>query len=98
MTQNQQFDFSRADELRGKLKGEITSITGRLNKTQKMIEEVREWWKGGSEELFIKSFEKTKKDIVKGLEKWLEGYQSLLKETAKIKEIQDAELRRVLSK
>ena len=98
MTQNQQFDFNRAAELRSKLKSELSVVTDRLNKTQRMIEDVREWWKGGSEELFIRNFEKTKKDVVKGLEKWFEDYQKLLKEAAIIKEVQDAELRKVLNK
>ena len=98
MTQYQQFDFGRAADLRGKLRGELSSITDRLNKTQKMVEDVREWWKGGSEELFIRNFEKTKKDVVRGLEKWFEDYQKLLKEAINIKETQDSELRRMLSK
>ncbi|GHU50695.1 hypothetical protein AGMMS49975_02240 [Clostridia bacterium] len=94
---NQQFDFSKATELQGKLKNEISSITDTLNKTQTMVEGVREWWKGGSEEAFIKNFENTKKDVIKGLDKWLAEYQKLIKDVAKTKEEQDNALKKALS-
>ena len=94
MAHNQRFDFDRAADLQTKLKGEINAITDRLNKTQNMVEGVREWWKGGSEEAFIKNFEATKREVVKGLEKWFEENRKLISEVAKVKEDQDAELRK----
>jgi uncharacterized protein YukE len=96
MATNQQFDFGKANELKGKLKNEITSITETLNKTKTMVEGVREWWKGGSEEEFIRNFDKTKKEVIKGLEKWLDEYQKLIQQVAKVKEEQDKEITKAL--
>ena len=96
MAQTQRFDFDRAADLQSKLKGEISAIIDTLNKTQNMVEGVREWWKGGSEEAFIRNFEKTKKEVIRGLEKWLEENRKFIGEVAKVKEDQDTELRRAL--
>jgi len=97
MAANQQFDFGKARELEAKLKNEINSIKETLRQTKFKVESVREWWKGGSEEGFIRNFENTKKDVEKGLERWLDSYQKLIREVAITKEEQDAALKRALS-
>ena len=93
----QHFDFGKAKELEAKLKNEINSIKETLNQTKVKVESVREWWKGGSEEGFIRNFENTKKDVEKGLERWLDSYQILIREVAMTKEEQDAALKKALS-
>ncbi|MCL2048455.1 MAG: hypothetical protein FWG87_06980 [Defluviitaleaceae bacterium] len=98
MSAVQQFDFGKATELESKIKNEINAINDTLNKTQTMVETCREWWKGGSEEGFIGNFSKTKKDVSKGLQKWLDEYQKLMKDVARVKKDQDTELKKALNK
>jgi len=93
------FDFDKAKALEATLVKEIDSINNTLNgiQTQK-VEPVRDWWSGGSEEAFIKNFEKTKKDVSKNLQKWLEEYKKLIQDVAKVKKEQEDAVKKALSK
>jgi len=96
---NLEFDFGKAKELEGVFIKEVDTIKTTLDgiQTQK-VEPVREWWKGGSEESFIKNFERTKKDVMKSLQKWLEEYKKLIQDVAKVKEQQEKEVQKALNK
>jgi uncharacterized protein YukE len=91
-----QFDYDKARELETKLVKEIENIKIALDKVNKLVESCREWWKGGSEEAFIRNFMTTRKDVEKSLQRWLEDYRKLLKEVAKEKELQEKELKDAL--
>ena len=80
--ENQKFDFEQAKALQQKLKGRIETVDGMLNKMQTTVNGVRAWWKGGSEEGFIRNFETTRKQIRKGLQEWLRDYEKLTKDIA----------------
>jgi len=86
------FDEGKAEELKSQLKSEIESIKNVLNSIKQKVEAVRDWWKGGSEEGFIRNFNETQKKIIKQLEEWLKSYQDLMKQTVAAKrEVEAAE-------
>jgi uncharacterized protein YukE len=84
-------------KLKSTLTKEIDSITKTLDGTKKRVAGVRSWWKGGSEEGFINNFEKTKKEVEKGLRQWLEDYQRLIDKVEQTKREQDDALKRALN-
>ena len=96
--QTQAFDFGRASDLRNQIKNKINDIDTTLNQISTTVESCREWWKGGSEEGFIKNFDSTKKKIRKGLNDWLNDYEKLMKEVEKAKRESDSALNKALGK
>ncbi|MDR0570750.1 MAG: hypothetical protein LBG71_05990 [Clostridiales Family XIII bacterium] len=93
---NQRFDFDRAAELQKNLKNEIASVMEALDRARALVEGCRAWWKGGSEDAFIKNFERTSKDAGKTLTKWLEGSAKELGGVAAVKKEQEGDLKKVL--
>ncbi|MGF7046940.1 uncharacterized protein YukE [Paenibacillus sp. DS2015] len=94
----QKFDFGEADKLKGKLGSEISKIESDLNNMAKQVAGVTSWWSGGSEVAFIENFEKTKKQVVSGLNEWLTDYKLLIDAVKKNKEESDTFLANQLRK
>ncbi|WMT42046.1 hypothetical protein RE628_06310 [Paenibacillus sp. D2_2] len=93
MAANQQkFDFDQAKNLESKLQSEISKIEADLKKMATMVEGVRSWWSGGSEEAFISNFQTTKGEVVKSLNAWADDYKRLIQKIAEIKQQSDADL------
>jgi uncharacterized protein YukE len=97
MSNIQQFDYERARALEGELVSEIESINETLNRIQTTrVETVREWWRGGSEEAFIRNFESTKREVSRGLRQWLEEYKKIMRDVSRTKDDQEKALTRAL--
>jgi len=96
MAENQQFDFERSQQLRSKITAEIASLDEALNKVQTKVESVREWWRGGSEEGFIRNFLSTRRDVRRGLDRWLKDYDRLVRDVERAKQEQERALEQAL--
>ncbi|GGG02769.1 hypothetical protein [Paenibacillus aceti] len=93
MAANQQkFDFQQAEALKTKLQSEIGKIDADLKRMATMVEGVKSWWSGGSEEAFIANFQTTKTQVSQSLNKWIEEYKVLIGKIAEIKQQSDADL------
>ena len=93
-----EFDFARSDEFKGKLSAAMDEVIAELTKMEQKVARCREWWKGGSEEGFIKSFSKTKKTIDKKLKECAKEYQKLVGEVRKVKEQEERDMKAALNK
>jgi uncharacterized protein YukE len=89
---NQKFDFNEAEQLKGRLSTEVQKIEADLNNMMTMVEGVRAWWSGGSEEAFIQNFSGTKGKIVTALNDCIMDYQKLIDQIARIKQESDASI------
>ncbi len=93
---NQKFDFNEANQLKTKLSTGIGRVEADLKQMMTMVEGVRGWWSGGSEEAFINNFRGTKDKIVKSLNECISDYQRLVDEIARVKQENDAAIARQL--
>lgn len=98
MAANQKFDFQQAEALKTKLQSEIVRIEGDLKRMTTMVEGVKSWWSGGSEDAFINNFRSTKDQVVTSLNKWIEEYKQLIQQISTIKAESDADLARQLNR
>ncbi|GIO85887.1 hypothetical protein J25TS5_28190 [Paenibacillus faecis] len=92
MANQQKFDFDQAEGLKNKLQSEIAKIESDLKRMATMVEGVKSWWSGGSEEAFIANFQTTKGQVVTSLNKWIEDYKQLIGQIAEVKRQSDADL------
>jgi uncharacterized protein YukE len=93
------FHTQKAQDLAKALAAEISSIEDTLNKIKTTkVDTTSEWWKGESQKAFVGNFDRTKKDVVKGLKQWLEEYKKLMNDVVKAKEEQEKALKAALSK
>lgn len=93
---NQKFDFNEANTLKTKLSTEVGKVEADLKNMMTMVEGVRAWWSGGSEEAFIQNFRGTKDKIVKSLNECIADYQRLVDQISKAKQDSDADIARQL--
>ena len=93
-----EFDFGRAAEFKGKLDSMMQTVIGELTKMETQVGSCRDWWKGGSEEGFIKNFSKTKKTIDTKLKECSKEYQKLVDEVRKVKEQEEKDMKAALNK
>ncbi|MDD2234885.1 MAG: hypothetical protein PHZ11_10175 [Desulfitobacteriaceae bacterium] len=93
---NQRFDFNEANRLKTQLTTEINKIESDLKHMMTMVEGVRNWWSGGSEEAFIQNFRGTKDKIEKSLNECIADYQRLIDQIARVKQESDADIARQL--
>jgi uncharacterized protein YukE len=97
MANQQKFDFEKANALKTKLNQEQQKLENDLKGMVRQVEDVRQWWSGGSEEAFINNFKATKEKIVKSLSECIAGYNKLVDQVAKAKQDSDADLARQLN-
>ena len=93
-----QFDFDSAKAFQGKLDTTMEEVISELTKMEKKVEGCREWWKGGSEDGFIKSFANTKKTIDKKLKECAREYKKLVDEVKKVKEQEERDMKAAVGK
>ncbi len=94
---NQKFDFNEANQLKSRLTTEINKVEADLKNMMTMVEGVRAWWSGGSEEAFIQNFKGTKDKIEKALNECISEYQRLIDQIARVKQESDADIARQLN-
>ena len=95
---NQKFDFNEANQLKSKLSSEINKVESDLKQMMTMVEGVKAWWSGGSEDAFIQNFRQTKDKIVKSLNECIADYQKLVDQISKAKQEADADIARQLNR
>ena len=93
-----EFDFDRAKEFQGKLDTTMDTVIGELTKMEQKVGQCRAWWKGGSEEGFIRSFSNTKKTIDKKLKECAKEYKKLVDQVKKVKEQEERDMKNALNK
>ncbi len=98
MANLQKFDFNEANQLKSKLSSEINKVEADLKQMMTMVEGVKAWWSGGSEEAFINNFRQTKDKIVKSLNECIADYQKLVDQISKAKQEADADIARQLNR
>jgi uncharacterized protein YukE len=94
----QSFDFGRAEALRNQIKGKNEDIKTALADVQTKVATSSEWWKGESQEGFVKNFESTKKEVAGHLESWLHEYEVLMQKVEQAKEASDKAIAGALRK
>jgi len=93
---NIKFDEGLAKELGTTVRGKIDELNAELERIKTTVEGCRNWWKGGSEEGFIRNFDTTKKEVSRQLQEWLNEYDKLINAAAAEKVEDEREGRRVL--
>ena len=87
-----EFDKERAKDFQKKLETSMGAVIDELTKMEKKVTQCRSWWKGGSEEGFIKSFSATKKTIDKKLKECAAEYKRLVADVEKILDDHEREM------
>jgi len=80
-----QFDENMADILKADLGVCVGEVNASLDKMGGEVKNIKDWWKGGSEDGFIDNFNKTKSDIQKALNQCAEEYKQLVEKIKNIK-------------
>ena len=93
-----EFDFDKSKEFQGKLDTTMGDVIGELTKMEQKVAQCRSWWKGGSEEGFIKSFSNTKKAIDKKLKECAAEYKKLVDQVRKVKEQEERDMKNAIPK
>ena len=93
-----EFDFNQAKEFQGKLDTTMDTVISELTAMERQVGECRAWWKGGSEEGFIRSFSNTKKTIDKKLKECAKEYKKLVDQVKKVKEQEERDMKSAMSK
>lgn len=93
---SQKFDFNEANQLKTRLSSEVSKLESDLKNMMRMVEGVRSWWSGGSEEAFIQNFRGTRDRIVKSLNDCMSEYQRLIDQISRAKQESDADIARQL--
>jgi uncharacterized protein YukE len=91
-----EFDFASSDAFRGQLETSMQTVRDRLQTMEREVEKVREWWKGGSEEGFIRNFSTTRRKIDRKLNEVQREYQRLVTQVRRIKEQEERDMRAAL--
>ena len=92
-----QFDEGRAGGLKTDLTNCIGEVNSSLDKMGNEVGNIKDWWKGGSEDGFIDNFNKTKSDIQKALNKCAEEYKQLVDKITQIKKEAEQSIKKQLS-
>ncbi|MDR1687863.1 MAG: hypothetical protein LBS21_04540 [Clostridiales bacterium] len=93
-----QFDEGRADGLKADLGSCIGEVNASLDKMGSEVSNIKDWWKGGSEDGFIENFNKTKSEIQKALNECAAEYQKLVDKIKQIKQEAEKSIKAQLSK
>jgi len=93
-----QFDEDRADVLKLELGACAGEVNASLDKMGNEVKNIKDWWKGGSEDGFIDNFTKTKTDIQKALNQCAEEYKQLVEKIKSIKKESEQNMKKQLSK
>ena len=93
-----QFDEGMADKLKGDLGACIGEVNASLDKMGNDVANIKDWWKGGSEDGFIENFNSTKKEIQTALTKCADEYKQLVEKIKNIKKEAELSIKRQLSK
>ena len=80
-----EFDEVKAGELQVQLGACIGEVNASLDSMGKEVANIKDWWKGGSEDGFIENFNGTKTDIQKALNQCAEEYKQLVSKVVDIK-------------
>jgi len=92
-----QFDENRADILKTELGACVGEVNASLDKMGGEVDNIKDWWKGGSEDGFIDNFTKTKSDIQKALNQCADEYKQLVEKIKNIKKESEQNMKRQLS-
>ena len=91
-----QFDVGMADVLKVDLNNCIGEVNASLDKMGAEVANIKDWWKGGSEDGYIEKFNKRKVDIQRILNQCADDYKQLVEKIKSVKQESEMSIKRYL--